>query len=234
MQRMQRCVRGVGLVMLMLAALLIAALLPSTARAGASYGRPYGHPMRDARPGAPMALVGTVVEVVPAATDTSKGGATTSTEAKLVLELEQPAWVQRGVSRQLTLAVDDAAILLAADLAPLELASLAAGDTVMIMPKMTWGTLAVQLLYAGTAEELAAHSYHGRLVSGEGDTLQLQARWDDDPLTVVVDAATIWFDHEPQARPADLPKGIPLRVLGVEQDDGSVRAVVVAAGRAGL
>jgi hypothetical protein len=181
-----------------------------------------------------MALVGTVVEVIPGAAAEGKGGATHSAgsaAAQLVLELEQPDWVGRGVSRQLTLSVDDEAVLLAADLSPLDLASLAAGDTVMVTPKMTWGTLTVQLLYAGTAEELAAHSFYGRLVSSEDDTLQIQARGDEDALTVVVDDTTVWLDSgsgmSPQPRPADLPEDIPLQVIGVEQEDGSVRAVVV-------
>ncbi len=216
--------------MVLLVTLLLAAL-PSVALAG----RPRGGPVHAPRASAPMMLVGTVVEVTPAEAGETKGGEVSAGQAQIVLELETPEWTRRGISRELTLAVDEDAILLAADLSTLELSALAAGDTVMVAPKHSWGAISVQLLYAGTAEELAGHSFRGRLLSGEGDTLQLQEWWgDDDGLTVVVDDATLWMEQGLQDRPRELPEGIPLRILGVKQEDGSVRAVLVAAGRAGL
>lgn len=176
---------------------------------------PYGH-----GPRAPMAVAGTVVE---------------AGDGELTLEVERHGRGRHAQQVEVTLTVGDDALLLAPDLARLELADLEEGQAVLVAPKVSWGTPAVQVLFAGTPEELADVAYRGRLESQDGDTLQLQQhRGDDDLLTVLVDADTVWLEHGRAGRPDALPEGIPLRVLGVEQEDGTVRAVLITTGAHGL
>jgi hypothetical protein len=185
------------------------------------YWRPFNSWKRGIHSFRPLVLLGTVDEVG---------------ETELSLELELEGWGrgQRWLTHIITLAVDENAILLTADLAPLALSELEEGDVALVAPRFAWGAPAVQLLYAGTPEELADHSYQGRLVSVDGNTLLLEQRRREQDLTVTVDDATIWLDGGHQGRPAELPEGLPLRVLGVEQEDASVRAVLITTSRRGL
>jgi hypothetical protein len=152
-----------------------------------------------------------------------------------VVELEHRGQGRRWIRHEITLAVDEESLLFAGDLTPLALADLQEGDAVLVAPRLAWGAPAIQLLYAGTADELADHTFRGRVESVDGDTLVLaQGRGEQEELTVIVDAATIWLDHGRQGRPDELPEGLPLRVLGTEQEDGTVQAALITAGRFGL
>jgi hypothetical protein len=201
-------------------ALVLAAGLPAAALAAPpAHWMPRGWG-RIARSMGPMVLSGAVAEVG---------------ENELVVELEHRGQGRRWIRHEITLAVDEESLLFANDLTPLALADLQEGDVVLVAPRLAWGAPAVQLLYAGGADELADHTFRGRVESVDGDTLVLtQGRGEQEELTVIVDAETVWLDHGRQGRPDELPEGLPLRVLGTEQEDGTVQAALITAGRFGL
>ncbi|HXF60514.1 MAG TPA: hypothetical protein VNK95_02785 [Caldilineaceae bacterium] len=206
-----------------LAALTLLSLLPMAATAAPpAHWPPFAPWRRSEYALGPMVLVGTVAGLG---------------ENELEVELADWGWsrAHRWVTHQVSLQIDEDSILLSEALAPLTLADLQEGDWVLVAPRLAWGTPGVRLLYAGAPEAFADHSFRGRLVSLEGDTLVLEeGRRSDDELTVVVNEETIWLDGGRLGRPAELPEGIPLRVLGIEQEDGTVQAVLVTTGFWGL
>jgi hypothetical protein len=134
--------------------------------------------------------------------------------------------MMRNISVEATLAVDESTVLLDNALSPLTLATLQAGDEVVVVPRLAWGNLTARLLYVGTPEDLADASYMGRLVAMDGDTLTLENR--DGEFTVLVDADTIWYDEGQVERPAELAEEAALRVLGVEEENEDGEPVILA------
>lgn len=138
--------------------------------------------------------------------------------------------MMRYVSLNVTLDVGEESLLLTDDLAALELATLAEGDDVVVVPRLVWGNLVAQLLYAGEPEDLADAVYRGRLVADDGDTLTLENGRTGE-FTVVVDEATVWYEDGQMVRPTELAEDIALRVLGVEEEDADgeevIRAVLI-------
>jgi hypothetical protein len=133
--------------------------------------------------------------------------------------------MMRFISLQVKLAVNSDSVLLDGDLGPLTLSSLKEGDEVVVMPRLVWGNLVAQLLYAGDPEELADASYRGRLVSEEGNTLTLENGRDGE-FVVQVDDATVWYDNGRMDRPAALSEGMTLRVLGTtEKNDAGDKVI---------
>lgn len=139
--------------------------------------------------------------------------------------MDQVRWV-------VTLAVDESSILLDGDLNPVDLANVPVGETAVIVPRLRWGNLGVRLLYLGDPDDLADATYVGRLVSEDENTLTLDSR--DEELTVTVDENTLWVDDSQTGRPAELPEETTLRILGVEQDDDTIRAVLITPGMRGF
>jgi hypothetical protein len=138
--------------------------------------------------------------------------------------------MMRYVSLNVTLDVDSDSLLLTDALEPLELTTLAEGDDVVVVPRLVWGNLVAQLIYAGEPEDLAEATYRGKLVTEEGDTLTLHNGRIGE-FTVLVDEATVWYDNGPATRPAELAEELALRVLGVETEDEAgeevIRAVLI-------
>lgn len=142
--------------------------------------------------------------------------------------------MMRYVSLQVELEIISDTVLLDGDLGTLDLTTLAEGDDVVVVPRLVWGNLVAQLLYAGEPEALAEASYRGELVADEGDTLTLDNRREGE-FTVVVGEETIWYDNGRMERPAELPEEMNLRVLGVEEEneagDDVIRAVLITPAR---
>ena len=142
--------------------------------------------------------------------------------------------MMRFVNLQVTFEVYSSTVMLDGDLAPLDLSSVEEGDELVVMPRLVWGNLVAQLLYAGDPADLSEASYRGRLVEQEGDTLTLMNGREGE-FTVLVDDATTWYDEGAMERPAELAEDITLRVLGVaeENEDGEdvIRAVLITPGR---
>lgn len=138
--------------------------------------------------------------------------------------------MMRHVSLQVSFDVDSNSILLDEELAPLDLSSLEVGEGIVVAPRLVWGNLVATFLYAGDPEELADATYRGELVDDEGETLTLEDGRDGE-FTVALTEETIWIDNGDMERPAELPEGMILRVLGVseENEDGDdvIRAVVI-------
>ena len=142
--------------------------------------------------------------------------------------------MMRHVSLQVELDIISDTVLLDGDLGTLDLTTLAEGDDVVVVPRLVWGNLVAQLLYAGEPEALAEASYRGELVADEGDTLTLDNRREGE-FTVVVGEETIWYDNGRMERPAELPEEMNLRVLGVEEENEAgedvIRAVLITPAR---
>src|SRR5690606_33403414 len=172
------------------AALTLLSLLPAAATAAPpAHWPPFAPRRHHAYDLGPMVLVGTVDELG---------------EDQLNVELANSGWgrAHRWVTHQVSLQVGEDAILLSENLDPLALADLQEGDWVLVAPRLAWGAPAVRLLYAGTPEAFADHTFRGRLVSQEGDTLVLeQNRRSHDELTVTVNEKTIWLDGGYLGRP---------------------------------
>ena len=142
--------------------------------------------------------------------------------------------MMRYVSLQVELDIISDTVMLDGDLGTLDLTTLTAGDYQIRAPRLVWGNLVAQLLYAGEPEALAEASYRGELVADEGDTLTLDNRREGE-FTVVVGEETIWYDNGRMERPAELPEEMNLRVLGVEEENEAgedvIRAVLITPAR---
>lgn len=142
------------------------------------------------------------------------------------------------ISLQVTMDVISDTVLLDGELAPMEVGTLEAGDEVVVAPRIVWGNLVVRLLYVGEPGDLVDATYTGRLAEQDGDTLTLETGRHDE-LTVIVDDNTVWYDNGQMERPAELPKEMKLRVLGIEEeidsedgeDEQVIRAVLITPGR---
>ncbi len=162
------------------------------------------------------------------------GNVTAIEDGKVSVRLpdrEHARGFMRNVSIEVTMAVSDDTILFGNDLAPIAATDLQEGDEVVIVPQMVWGNLTARMLFVGEPEDLADHTYRGRLVSEVDDTLTLDGKREN--IEVVVDENTIWYEQGRVDRPAELPEDAPLRVLGVEQEDGTIRAVMVTSATRG-
>jgi hypothetical protein len=146
---------------------------------------------------------------------------------------EDAEGIMRNISIEVTLAVSGDSILLGNDLAAVEAAALQEGAEVVIVPRLVWGNLTARMIFVGAPDDLTDHTYRGRLVSEVENTLTLDVRREGE-IQVVVDENTIWYDEGRVERPAQLPEEAPLRVLGVEQEDGSIRAVLITSGARGF
>lgn len=142
--------------------------------------------------------------------------------------------MMRHISLQVELDINPDSILLNGDLSTLDPATLVEGDDVVVMPRLVWGNLVAELLFAGDPEMLAEASYRGDLVADEGATLTLENGRDGE-FTVQVGEATIWYDNGQMERPAELPEEMNLRVLGVEEENEAgeevIRAVLITPAR---
>ncbi len=204
---------------LLLAAVLLAgvfALRPAPAQAATTGWWPHFWGERTALPG--FWLTGEVVEVA---------------EGSVTLQLpnkHHARGMMRHVSLNVTLDVDDNTLLLTDALDALELSTLTEGDDVVVVPRLVWGNLVAQLIYAGEPQDLADATYRGKLVAVEGDTLTLRNGRAGE-FTVLVDDTTVWYDNGPGPRPAELGDNLALRVLGVETEneagDEVIRAVLI-------
>lgn len=141
--------------------------------------------------------------------------------------------IMRNISIEVTLAVISDTLILDNDLTTIQATVLAEGDEVVIVPRLVWGNLTARLLFAGAPGELTDHLYRGRLESEADDTLTLDVRREGE-VSIVVDENTIWYDQGRVDRPTELPEDIQLRVLGAEQEDGSIRAVLITPGKRGF
>lgn len=158
-------------------------------------------------------------------------------EGSVTLQLPNPHnrhGMMRFVTLNVTLDVVSDTVMLDGDLAPLDLSTLAEGDSVVVVPRLAWGNLVAQLLYAGDPEDLADATYRGKLVEQEGDTLVLENGRDGE-FTVLVDDATVWYENGRMERPTELAEDVALRVLGVEEENAEgedvVRAVLITPAR---
>ena len=205
---------GTVLTGMLLAALL--AFVPATAQAASDGWWPHFMGDDGALPG--FWVAGAVTEV-------SEDSVTVQLPSK-----HHTHGMMRFVSLNVTLDVDADSLLLTDGLETLDLTTLAEGDEVVVVPRLVWGNLVAQLVYAGEAEELADATYRGKLVAEEGNTLTLRNGRSGE-FTVVVDDATVWYDNGPATRPAELAEDLALRVLGVETEDAAgeevIRAVLV-------
>lgn len=130
------------------------------------------------------------------------------------------------MSKDVTLGLDDTTLVFNSDLSKAAAVDLSTGMTVTVVPRMEWGSSVAQLVFAGSPKELAQHFYRGRLTSVDGDTLQLQAMR-QQAITVTVSSDTVWYDAGRMGRPDNLPVGLALQVLGTENADGQVQAVLI-------
>ncbi|MFN8495138.1 MAG: hypothetical protein U0350_46480 [Caldilineaceae bacterium] len=130
-------------------------------------------------------------------------------------------------SKPVTFTVDSATLLFDKSLKKIAPTDLQIGSTVTLFPKRLWGEPTLQLLFAGTPNDLTAVAYHGQLVEDRGDTLVLKPG-NGASFNVTVDEATVWLDKGVEGRPVTLRPNLPLRVLGVKDATGNVKAALIA------
>lgn len=130
-------------------------------------------------------------------------------------------------SKPVTFTVDSATLLFDKNLKKIAPTDLQVGSTVTLYPKRLWGEPTLQLLFAGTPNDLAAVAYHGQLVEDQGDTLVLKPG-NGVSFNVTVDETTVWLDKGVEGRPVTLRPNLPLRVLGVKDANGDVKAALIA------
>lgn len=165
-----------------------------------------------------------------------RGTVTAADESSLTIELaplrdavdfaseRRAGWLAH--SREFTFAVNDDSLLLDNALGTAVLSDVAVGDAVTLAPELAWGRPTVRFLFQGTPQDLRNYAFVGRVNEETDDALQVQMR--GAATTVRVDEHTLWVDNGMvQSRPTELRAGLPLRILGIEEEDGSIRAVIV-------
>ena len=130
-------------------------------------------------------------------------------------------------SKPVTFTVDSATLLFDKNLKKIAPTDLQVGSIVTLYPKRLWGEPTLQLLFTGTPSDLAAVAYQGQLVEDRGDTLVLKPG-NGASFNVTVDETTVWLDKGVEGRPETLRPNLPLRVLGVKDANGNVKAMLIA------
>lgn len=130
-------------------------------------------------------------------------------------------------SKPVTFTVDSTTLIFDKNLKKIAPTDVQIGSTVTLFPKQLWGEPNLQLLFVGTPSELATVAYHGQLVEDRGDTLVLKPG-NGASFNVTVDETTVWLDKGVEGRPVTLRPNLPLRVLGVKEPNGDVKAALIA------
>jgi hypothetical protein len=138
----------------------------------------------------------------------------------------------RNISIEVTLAVVDDSILLGNDLSVIAATDLQEGDEVVVVPSLVWGNLTARMIFVGAPSDLPDYAYRGRLIGETENMLMLESR--STTYEVTVDDATIWYEGGRVERPAELAPDLRLQVWGVEQEDGTIHAVLVTSATHGF